>query len=122
MTTDRASTRYLWSEIAGAVCHSTMSRGGSRPVSIQQRHGCPPRSSGGRQFEVERFPIRIHHQLNKQFLLLKLSSKRQAVRPIAPVRLIELHTVPGLACFPEQLIQALSLFLGLDVSQQTPSQ
>ena len=80
------------------------------PIALVQR----------RQFEVERFPVRVQDQVEQEFVLANLRRKRQTSRVIAPVRLVQADPVPGEVRFPEQAVQARPLALVLRVVQQSP--
>ncbi len=65
----------------------------------------------------ERQAALCHEFAKAQFFPSGLDAKCQAVRVITPVRLSESHPVPGNLWFPEELLQADTLRLGLPVPQ-----
>ena len=67
ITTERASARYEWTGIAGAVCQGTMSCGESRAVSIHRRHGFS--FADARQLELERLPVGVQDEVEQETLL-----------------------------------------------------
>ena len=71
-----------------------------------------------RQLELQRLPVGVQDQVHGEPLLVQLRGVGEAVRMIAPVRLVELHAVPRVARPPEELGQAHALALVLDVAQE----
>src|SRR5688572_24580566 len=61
-TTDRAPARWVEPITGGALFHSTMSRGGSRAVSIQRSHGGPPAVGGRSKSSGSQYAFKIKYR------------------------------------------------------------
>ena len=70
-----------------------------------------------RKFEIERLPISIEDEMDKQSFLWQLGTEGDTVRMIAPVRLVEFYSMPALNPLADQLGQGHPLALGAGVSQ-----
>src|SRR5208283_4755040 len=70
-----------------------------------------------RQLEFERFPISIEDEMERQVFFGQLRTERQAVRLLAPVRLVKLDAMPGLAGAAQELVQTPSLALSVHFAQ-----
>src|ERR1700722_2301572 len=68
-----------------------------------------PWHAATRQLEVERLPIRVQHQMDQISFIDELGAQRDAMRPIAPIGLIEPDAVPGFVRFTKPLVQGLAL-------------
>src|SRR5262249_3915369 len=72
------------------------------------------------KLEVEWLPIGVQDQVEEQFFFSNLRTECQAMRIIAPVRLVEFYAMPSLIRPLDQLVQTLAFTLRARLSQQTP--
>src|SRR5208283_2758209 len=70
-----------------------------------------------RQLEFERFPISIEDEMERQVFFGQLRTECQAVRLLAPVRLVKLDAMPGLAGAAQELVQTPPLALSVHFAQ-----
>src|SRR5206468_12266775 len=74
-----------------------------------------------RQLELQRLAVGVQNHVDQQSAARDLRRERQAMGGILPVRLVELHAVPGTMRLPEQVIQTDGGMLGLHLAQQPPA-
>src|ERR1700722_13916500 len=72
-----------------------------------------------RQFEIERLPPRVEYPVNEDPVLHDLRGQRDAVRRMAPVRLIQSNAVPRLAGFAEKVDQRFRAWLLGHIARET---
>ncbi len=71
-----------------------------------------------RQFEFQRFPKGVEDKVDEALFFAKFNGKRNAVRILAPVRLVERDAVPRLIRLQDQLVQTHPLLLMFNVAQK----
>ncbi len=74
----------------------------------------------GGELEFERLPVGVEDQVHRESLRTEFNRERQAVGVVAPIRMVETDTVPGLRRSLDELVEAESLVFVLGGAQQAP--